>query len=189
MVIGTSGTGKTTLARRLAEQLRLPHIELDAINWQRGWRDLTRHDPDEFVRRVADAIAAPYWVADGNYGPVRDIVWRRATDLIWLDYNRSIVMRRVILRTLWRILLRTELWAGNRERWSHLLAADHPIRWAWSTHARRRIETAERLAGDMYPHLRVVHVRRPLDAHRIGPHMFRPPVPASAPLRPVTVRR
>jgi hypothetical protein len=38
--------------------LELRHIELDAVNWQSGWRDLTRHDPEEFVRRVAEAIEA-----------------------------------------------------------------------------------------------------------------------------------
>jgi len=36
--------------------LQLPHIELDAIKWQSEWRDLTRHDPEEFVRRVTEAI-------------------------------------------------------------------------------------------------------------------------------------
>jgi GTPase SAR1 family protein len=38
VVVGTSGAGKTTLARRIAAQLQLPHIELDAINWQSEWR-------------------------------------------------------------------------------------------------------------------------------------------------------
>ncbi len=75
VVVGTSGAGKTTLARRIAALLELPHIELDAINWQSGWRDLTRHDPEEFVRRVDEAIQAEAWVVDGNYGPVRDRVW------------------------------------------------------------------------------------------------------------------
>jgi hypothetical protein len=69
-------------------------------------------------------------VVDGNYGLVRDLVWRRATHLIWLDYERPVIMHRVIRRSLARAVLRTELWAGNRERWLHMLRPSHPIRWA-----------------------------------------------------------
>ncbi len=160
VITGTSGAGKTTLARKLSRRLGIPHIELDAINWQPGWRDLTRHDPDEFARRVADAIKPECWIVDGNYGPVRELVWHQATHLIWLDYSLPRIMLQVISRSLFRAVLRTELWAGNRERWSHMLRPSHPIRWAWSTHTRRRRETAERLARTDYAHLAVIHLRR-----------------------------
>jgi adenylate kinase family enzyme len=166
VVVGTSGAGKTTLARRIAALLELPHIELDAINWQPGWRDLTRHDPEEFVRRVNEAIQAEAWVLDGNYGPVRDIVWPRATHLVWLDYERPVIMARAISRTLFRAVLRTELWAGNRERWQQLLRPSHPIRWAWSTWERRRGETAERLAQRECAHLVVLRLCRPREVSR-----------------------
>ena len=159
-VVGTSGAGKTTLARKIAAVLGLPHIELDAINWQSGWRDLTRHEPEEFVRRVAGVIQADAWILDGNYGPAREMVWRRATHLIWLDYGRPVIMVRVISRSLLRVVLRTELWAGNRERRRHLLRPSHPIRWAWSTWERRRRETEERLAQSDYRHLTVLRLRR-----------------------------
>jgi len=141
-VVGTSGAGKTTLAHRIASRLGLPHIELDAINWQSGWRDLTRHDPPEFVRRVSEAVRAEAWVVDGNYGLVREKVWQRATHLVWLDYECPVVMARVSSRTFLRGVLRTELWAGNRERWRHMLRPSHPIRWAWSTCERRRLAKA-----------------------------------------------
>ena len=166
VVVGTSGAGKTTLARRIAALLKLPHIELDAINWQSGWRDLTRHDPEEFVRRVNEAIEAKAWVVDGNYGPVRDRVWQRATHLVWLDYERSAIMARVIFRTLFRLVLRTELWAGNRERLWHLLRPSQPIRWAWNTWERRRRETAERLRQRECAHLVVLRLRRPSEVSR-----------------------
>lgn len=164
VVVGTSGAGKTTLARRIALRLALPHIELDAINWQPGWRDLTRHDPSGFIRRVTEAIRAEAWVADGNYGLVREILWRRATHLVWLDYERPVIMARVIYRTLLRAAMRTELWAGNRERWRHMLRPSHPIRWAWSTWERRRRETAERLSQQQHAHLLVVRLRHPREA-------------------------
>ncbi len=163
VVVGTSGVGKTTLARRIATRLELAHIELDAINWQPGWRDLNHHDPEEFIRRVGEAIAAEAWVLDGNYGSVRDRVWQRATHLVWLDYERPVVMARVIRRSLLRAALRTEMWAGNRERWRHLLRPSHPIRWAWNTWSRRRRETAERLAREEYAGLIVLRLRHRSD--------------------------
>jgi len=151
-VVGTSGSGKTTLARALAAQLALPYVELDAVNWQAGWRDLSRNDPDEFVRRVTLAVAADAWVVDGNYGLVRDFVWRRATHLVWLDYERRIVMYRVIRRTLVRAALRTEMWAGNRERWRHMLRPrpSNPLGLEHLASAPPRVRRAHR-AGRLCP--------------------------------------
>ncbi|HMD62726.1 MAG TPA: hypothetical protein VKF83_01970 [Stellaceae bacterium] len=97
---------------------------------------------------------------------MRDIVWRRATHLVWLDYERPVIMARVISRTLARAVLRTELWAGNREQWRHLLRPSHPIRWAWSTWNRRRRETAQRLVQTEYAHLVVLRLRRPREVQR-----------------------
>jgi adenylate kinase family enzyme len=163
VVIGTSGTGKTTLARTIARRLELAHIELDALNWQAGWRDLVRSDPAEFARLVATAIQVDGWVADGNYGVVRDLLWRNASHLVWLDYSRPVIMRRVIGRSLLRVMLRTELWAGtgNRERWHFLLQPSHPIRWAWRTWETLRRETADLIGRSEYSHLTVLRLRRP----------------------------
>ncbi len=164
VVIGTSGAGKSTLAGRLAAEFGVPHVELDAINWQPGWRDLAGYDPPEFARRVAEAVEGDAWVVDGNYGAVRTLVWRRATHLVWLDYSRAVVMGRVIRRSLWRALQGTELWAGNREDWRRLLRPSHPIRWAWSTWRRRRREIMELLENEKYPGLLVLRLRRPREA-------------------------
>ncbi len=165
VVIGTSGAGKTTLARAIAARLALPHIELDAINWQPGWRDLDGHDRPEFIRRVAATIQAERWVADGNYGSVRDLLWRRATHLVWLDYDRPVIMARVIARSLYRIARGREVWAGtgNRERWRDVPRPSYPIRWAWSTWRQRRYETEEWLTRADYTHLAVFRLRRPAE--------------------------
>ncbi len=163
-VVGTSGSGKTTLARGLASALALPHIELDAINWQAGWRGLNADDPDEFLRRVTDAVAGEAWVCDGNYSGVRRTVWTRATHLIWLDYDRPVIMRRVIARSVMRALDRKVLWGGSREDWRMWLRASHPIRWAWDTWARRRTQYEAMLAEPEFAHLRSIRLRRPSEA-------------------------
>ena len=166
LVTGTSGAGKTTLARQLAEKLQLPHIELDAINWQPGWVGLNEVDPAEFARRVQLAIAAEGWVIDGNYGGVRDAIWERATALVWLDYGREVIMPRVIQRSIRRAVDKRELWpgTGNRESWRRWLDPEHPIRWAWDTWERRRREYAARCTEPRYAGLTLHRLRHPREA-------------------------
>jgi adenylate kinase family enzyme len=169
-VVGTSGSGKTTLARKIAETFSLPFIELDAINWQPGWRALNADDPAELRRRVDDVTDAPAWVLDGNYGGALGmLVPGKATHLVWLDYDRPIVMARVIRRSFHRALFGTELWpgTGNRERWTALFRASHPIRWAWNTWARRRAQYEAMISDPALSHLTVIRLRRPADARSV----------------------
>ena len=166
-VVGKSGSGKTTLARAIAGQLGIPFIELDAINWQPGWRALNADDPVELGRRVDQATQAESWVLDGNYGSaLGTLVPGKASHLVWLDYDRAVVMARVIRRSFHRAFNGTELWpgTGNRERWQSWLHASHPIRWAWSTWARRRAQYEAMISDPSLSHLRVIRLRHPREA-------------------------
>ena len=62
VVVGTSCSGKTTLARRLAGILGTPHVELDSLHWGPEW---TPHA--DFPSRVLEAVEQPRWVIEGNY--------------------------------------------------------------------------------------------------------------------------
>jgi adenylate kinase family enzyme len=97
LVIGCPGAGKTTLARQLAERSRLPLVHLDFHYWRPGWQ---LPDSKEWRAQVLALADAPAWIMDGNYSSTYDIRMPRADTLVWLDYPRSICMRRVLLRTL-----------------------------------------------------------------------------------------
>ena len=165
-VIGTSGSGKTTFAGALATALGVRHVDLDAINWQPGWRDLNQGDPDEFRRRVADAVAAESWVSCGNYGKVRRAVLARATHVVWLDYAKPIVMGRVLRRSFVRAVSGKELWpgTGNRELFSRWLDREHPIRWAWDTYERRQRDYGAMFDDPSLAHLSKHRLRHPREA-------------------------
>lgn len=152
------------MAMRLAATFDLPRIELDAINWQAGWRELNTQDQPEFIRRVEAAVAGGAWVCDGNYSAVRALVWRRATHLIWLDYNPSVFMPRLISRSILRAIHRRELWNGNRERWSQWLEADNLILWAWRTWRDRRARYEGLLKADEWAQLKLIRLRHPREA-------------------------
>jgi hypothetical protein len=93
----------------------------------------------------------------------RAYTWERATHLVWLDYSRKRIMVRVIRRTLSRAILRTRMWSGNVERWSHLLRPSHPVRWAWRTWRQLQAQYEVLLASEEYAHLVVHRVRQPAE--------------------------
>jgi adenylate kinase family enzyme len=157
-VVGSAGSGKTTLGKALAARLDVPFVELDSIFHQPNWTELPE---EEFQARVREAVAGDTWVIDGNYGAVRPIVLARATTVVWLDYSRARVMQQVIRRSVIRAATRQELWNGNRERASTWLEAEHPMRWAWTHHARKRVEYAARFASPELAHLDVHRFQSP----------------------------
>jgi len=160
-VVGNSGSGKTTVAAALGAALNVPHLELDSVFHQPGWVPL---EEQEFRRLVAKFVAAPSWVADGNYSAVQDLVWARADTVIWLDLPRHRVMPRIIWRTLRRAALRAELWNGNRERWANLVSVDpmkSVIAWSWTQHHRYRRRYQRASADPASAHLEFVRLRTP----------------------------
>ena len=158
-VVGSSGAGKTTLARQLAERLEIAHVELDALYWEPNWMEAP---VERFRERVTAAVAGEAWVADGNYSKVRDLVWGRAGTLVWLDYSLPLVMRRLTARTLRRGLRREELWSGNRERlWNQLKPRDSILWFALTTYRRRRRQFTQTLAQPEYAHLRLLRFGTP----------------------------
>lgn len=131
------------MARRLATRLGVPHVELDAFFWEPGWKQAS---DDAFLERVAAATRGDGWVACGNYRErVRDTLWTRADTLVWLDPPLRVVLRRAIVRTITRSILRTNLWgSGNREHISNLWSDKESLyKWARDTHADRRARYTE----------------------------------------------
>ena len=121
-VVGCAGGGKTTFAKLLAQRLGLAYLELDSIYHQPEWSSLGTED---FRRRVEEFTSQTEWVVDGNYiSEIGDITWGRADSVVWIDTPRRVATARVVRRTLGRLLLRKELWNGNRERWRLVLSRD-----------------------------------------------------------------
>lgn len=158
LVVGSSGSGKTTVASQIADRLNLPHLELDAVMHADGWNSTP--DP-EFQRIVGEFASNDHWVIDGNYtshGMV-EVVWPRADTVVWTDMPRRVVMSQVIRRTLRRMVTREKLWNGLTEPLSNLYKRDpyeNIIVWAWTRydHVREKYETA--IADGSWDHA-VVH--------------------------------
>lgn len=161
-VIGTSGSGKTTLAKQISQRLAIPHIELDALYWEPNWVEVPE---DIFQARVLKALSSDRWVVDGNYSPVRDIVWVKADTIVWLNYSLLVILTRLLWRTFERSLTQQELWNGNRETLQKsFLSRDSILLWAIQTYSKRRKEYPLLFAQPKYSHLKIVELRSPKDA-------------------------
>jgi len=113
VVFGTTGSGKSWLAERLAERHGLRLIELDALYWGRDWQpaplELFRH-------RVEREIRDGGWVVVGIFGQVQDLTWRAADTLVWLDLPFPRVIWQLFWRTIRRSITKENLWGtGNTE--------------------------------------------------------------------------
>jgi adenylate kinase family enzyme len=162
-VVGATGSGKTTFAARMAARLGVPAVELDALHWGPDW---SVPEPEVLRQRVLEVAAGPGWVLDGNYSEVQPLVWDRAALVVWLDYSLPVMFRRLLARTVRRIVTREALWNGNRESLRTALSRDSIITWQFKTYRRLRRIYSDRFADPRWNHLRTVRLRNPREAER-----------------------
>lgn len=142
--------------------MQIKHIELDALHWGPNWSEAPI---DEFRQRVAEYLSGDYWVVDGNYGKVRDIIWSRADTVVWLDYSLPVIVRQLIWRSLSRVAKQEELWAGNRESLLvSFFSKDSVLLWALQTYKRRKRDYPQLFALPQNSHLSIVQLRTPKES-------------------------
>lgn len=158
-IIGTTGSGKSTIAGELSRHWGIPHIELDSLYWEENWRGVS---DEVFRQRVAVAIQGARWIVDGNYSRCRDLVWARADTVVYLDYSFWRIFWQLLRRTFRRALQKEELWSGNREYLGKaFFSKDSILLWMLTTYHRRRRQYASLFQEAQYTHLRVVHLTDP----------------------------
>jgi len=108
-VLGSSGSGKSTFARKIAAETGHPLIHLDYEHWSEGWT----HPSKEEWRAMNEAfVRGERWIIDGNYGGTMELRYRAADLVVFLDVPRLVCMRRVIRR---RDQTRSDMKAEVRE--------------------------------------------------------------------------
>jgi len=164
VVVGSSGSGKTTVARNLAGKLEAHYVELDALHHKPNWTEASPEELREAVHRELDGRER--WVVDGNYyGKLGDYVLTRADTVVWLDLPLRTCLVRLWTRTVQRIRDDVELWSGNRETWRGAFWGRESLFW-WTVrhHRSRRHRWSRRFAA--LPNLTVVRLRTPAEVTR-----------------------
>jgi len=166
LVLGRTGSGKTTLARELGTAIGVPHVELDALYFGPSFSTV----PLPLLReRTSAAIAGDRWVTDGNKSAVRDLVWPRADTIIWLDYPLVVSLWRLGKRALWRtsvLKAKTAETGGKAGLPKQFLSAAKGVLTALRSHRGQRREYPRMFAEPKNQHFAVVRLRSPRATRR-----------------------
>lgn len=161
-VIGTSGSGKTTFGRQLAEILGIPFIEIDAIFWGPNWSPL---EDAVLCSRLTEILDGDHWVLDGNYSRTTPVKWERVEVVIWLDFSFPRTLCQAVSRAAQRLISKEELWpgTGNRETLRMLLSKESILLWTITSYRRRRKNIIKMMAAPEFQHIRFHRLRSPTE--------------------------
>jgi hypothetical protein len=166
LVLGRTGSGKTTLARELAAALGVPHVELDSLYFG---PDFSRASLPVLREKTKEAIAADRWVTDGNKRLVRDLVWPRADTVVWLDYPLYVSLCRLGKRACARTVTLSAQAARTQRKTGlpqQLIAAAGGVLTALRSHRGQRREYPRLFADPANGHLAVARLRSPRATRR-----------------------
>jgi hypothetical protein len=166
LVLGRTGSGKTTLGRELAAALGVPHVELDALYFGPDLSTVPLHVLRE---RTTMAVAGDRWVTDGNKSTVRDLVWPRADTVVWLDYPLAVSLWRLARRARTRtsvLATQARTTGSPRSFVSQMSSVAKGVLTAlWSHRGQRRRHPAM-FSEPANQHLAVVRLRSPRATRR-----------------------
>lgn len=98
LVVGSSGAGKTTLARRVANKLELTHLSMDReFFWLPGW---VARERSEQRKMIAEAVMEDRWVMDGSNPSSFDLRLPRAHIVLWMRVPRLVCIYSVYRRAI-----------------------------------------------------------------------------------------
>lgn len=153
-VVGSCGSGKTTVATRLGRALGSVSAHVDDYIWLPGWK---LRDRDEMLDLVEQRLSGDRWVMEGNLGRNAQRLWTiadRADFIVWLDLPFRVTFWRLVRRSFRRALFREECCNGNRESFLHAFFSSNSILlYAFRTRRLRR-EIYTELLSDR-PHVRL----------------------------------
>jgi len=136
VIIGTSGCGKTTLAKKLSKILNITCYDLDDYYWLPNWQP---QSDKEFFNIVDMLSSKKTWIMSGNYSKVNHFIWERCDTIIWMDYSLLRCLYQGIKRSLKRYIGKQPCCGNNYESFRRtFLSRNSIILWILSTYKRRK---------------------------------------------------
>jgi len=92
-IIGHCGSGKTTLAKKIAQRSNVPRLELDRLFFELGGNDVPRSDVagremvGKHIHEAVTTFLAEHtsWVSDGLYPAEQAAIANSADEIVYID--------------------------------------------------------------------------------------------------------
>ena len=94
-IIGGPGTGKSTLAKNLGKEMKLPVYHIDGIHHLKNWEIRPTQERDAIV---SEKVKEPKWVIDGTYKATLEERVINADLIIFLDYSTIAKLKGILSR-------------------------------------------------------------------------------------------
>ena len=157
-IVGSTCSGKTTLAKHFSRFLKIPHIELDAIYWGPNW---TAKPFPKFREIVEEITTRDSWIVEGNYMSVQDIVLSKAELVIWLNYSFPVVFYRALSRTVRRMITQEEIFSGNKEKFfEQFFTKDSLLYWVIKTYKKKKDNMKFIFDNDIYSNAKKIELTK-----------------------------
>lgn len=90
LIIGNSGSGKSTVARTLAAGHGLVHLDLDTLVWETGKIAVAR-PVDEAVADLLDFLNShDNWVVEGCYGDFAEVALPFCSEFVFMNPGKDV---------------------------------------------------------------------------------------------------
>ncbi|EQC48910.1 AAA domain protein [Bacteriovorax sp. BSW11_IV] len=158
LVIGTSGSGKSTFANKLSKKLSIPHFQLDALQFKDNWEI---KEDSEFFSAIENSLKNDSWIIDGNYGRTHHLTWPKADTVIWIDLPLWLTLYQNFSRSFKRALTKEIIWEGlnNRESFKMLFSKESVTLWALKTYKTNRERYTHRMSDPKLSHIKFHHLK------------------------------
>ena len=97
-IIGYSGSGKSTFAKKISEKYNYPLLYLDTVNFEANWKERNK---EEAKRIVEEFMKNDSWIIDVNYFDFyQDRSMKEADKIIFMNFPRHVCFKQAYKRYL-----------------------------------------------------------------------------------------
>lgn len=139
VLLGVTGSGKSTIARRVERERGIPAVDIDALAWRPGW---VKTPEDELAAAAAAIAQRDAWVLDSAWRAILPAVLPRTQLVVALDLPRRVSLTRLLRRTVVRLVTRAPVCGENVESLGSVFSHDSIIAWHFRSYPRKREQIA-----------------------------------------------